>query len=470
MTVKLPFLLLFSGIVVLSACRTTIEPTAPVVTEQRAPLPEQPLSTLVLPISVKLTDYYKMADEQVPYTFDGGEQHCEDVSYSYHFVRDPMVLSANERSVDIKVSGKYRIKMNYCPSCTDLFSDDPHCVIPRIYFSCGYGEPMRRMKLGYHTDIELTPDYGLSTTTKLTELKAIDPCEVTVFAYDATDQLLTEVRKSLQSLAKDIDKQLSGISFKKEATQLWKEAATPIEIPGYGYISMQPVSIKLTNPLIQNNVLNTTLILEARPNFTTAKPVETNVPPLPPLHITPTTPGDTLELFADLHLSYDSISSLSNRYVKGTKLTIKKKDIILDSVRIAGASDQKLVFKVGFSGDKKGILYITGKPVFNKELQQIELTETDFDIDTKSALLNTAEWLFSDKILEEITKSSKQDLTPQLAQLIDEINKSLLYEYEGFTLSGKVSELLVDQVYPETDRLIVRVAARGTLQLTNIKN
>lgn len=171
-----------------------------------------------------------------------------------------------------------------------------------------------------------------------------------------------------------------------------------------------------------------------------------------------------------MHLSYDSISSISNRYIRGTKLTIKKKDIVLDSVRITGSSDQKLVFKVGFSGDKKGVLYITGKPVFNKELQQIELAEADFDIETKSALLNTAEWLFSDKILFEITKSSKQDLKPQLQQLMTEINQSLRYEQEGFILSGIVSGLLVDQVYPETDRLIIRVAARGTMQLTNIKN
>lgn len=470
MPVKLPFFLIILLLVLFSACRTTIDPIAPVVTEQRAPLPEQPLSTLVLPITVNLTEYYKMADEQVPYTFDGGEQHCEDVSYTYHFVRDPLVLAANDRAVDINVSGKYRIKMNYCPSCTDLFSDDPNCIIPRIYFSCGYGEPMRRMKLSYHTDIELTSDYGLSTTTKLSDLKAIDPCEVTVFSYDATDQLLTEVRKSLQSLAKDIDKQLSGITFRKEAAEMWKQAATPVEIPGYGYISMQPISVQLTNPLIRDNVLKTMLIVEARPNFTTIKPLETVVPPLPPLQLTNSTPGDTLELFADLHLSYDSISSISNRYIRGTKLTIKKKDIVLDSVRITGSSDQKLVFKVGFSGDKKGVLYITGKPVFNKELQQIELAEADFDIETKSALLNTAEWLFSDKILFEITKSSKQDLKPQLQQLMTEINQSLRYEQEGFILFGIVSGLLVDQVYPETDRLIIRVAARGTMQLTNIKN
>lgn len=470
MSIQRSYYLLLISILLIASCRPPIDPIPPVVTEQRAPLPEQPVSTLVLPISVNLTDYYKLADEQVPYTFDGGEQHCEDVSYTYHFVRDPLVLTANDQSVDIKVSGKYRIKMNYCPSCTDLFSDDPHCVIPRIYFSCGYDEPMRRMRLSYHTDIELTSDYGLSTKTKLTELKAIDPCEVTVFAYDATDQLLTEVRKSLNQLSKDIDKQISGISFRKEAGDMWKEAATPVEIPGYGYISMQPLNLRLTTPTIQNNVLKTMLLVEARPSFSTAKPIGIQAPPLPPLELTNQVPSDTLELFADLHISYDSLSSLSDRYIRGTKLTFKKRDILLDSVRIAGASDQKLIFKVGFSGDQKGILYITGKPVFNRETQQIELTETAFDIETKSALLNTAEWLFSDRILEEITKSSKQDLRPQLQQLIKEINQSLRYEQEGFLLSGMVTSLLVDQIYPETDRLIIRVAAQGTMQLTNIKN
>lgn len=465
---KIHLLLFLSFISILVGCKT-IEPIAPVVNEQRAPYPEQPVSTIVLPVSVDLSSYYQLADEQVDYKFDGSEQQCSGVSYSYHFERDPMKLTINDQTVDINVSGKYRIKMNYCPECTTIFSDEPHCVIPRLYFSCGYGEPMRRMKLQYRSEFELTSDYGIRTTTKLTELKAIDPCEISFIEYDITDELLKEVKKSLADLATDIDKQTAGISFKKEATELWNQAVTSIEIPGYGFVQLQPTSLQLTTPSIRNNILSTSLVMEAKPRFFTSKPEDQTIP-LPPLKLTESIPNDSLKLTADLHLRYDSLSVIMNRYVSGTKLLIKKREIILDSVRIAGANNQQLIFKVGFSGDKKGVLYITGKPAFNALLQQIELTEVDFDIETKSTLLKTAEWLFSDRILEEIAKNSKQDLKPQLDLLLSELNKSLYIEKEGFVVTGEMTALLVDHIYPETEQLIVRVSSKGKLSLSNIKN
>lgn len=468
MKVHLILLLLASSLI---GCRTAkpIAPVAPVVSEQKAPLPEQPVSTIVLPISVDISSYYKLADDQVDSKFDGGEQQCSGVSYSYHFERDPMNLTVNDSTVDINVSGKYRLKLNYCPDCATVFSDEPHCIIPRLYFSCGYDEPMRRMKLQYHSEFKLTSDYGIRTTTKLTQLKALDPCEVSFIEYDITDELIKEVKKELVKLATDIDKQTAAISFKKEASDLWNQAVTAIEIPGYGFVQLQPTSLQLTKPTIRNNILNTSLVMEAKPRFFSNKPEEQTIP-LPPLKLTENIPNDTLKLTADLHLRYDSLSVIMNRYVSGTKLLIKKREIILDSVLIAGANNQQLIFKVGFSGDKKGVLYITGKPTFNSLLQQIELTEVDFDIETKSTLLKTAEWLFTDRILDEITKNSKQDLKPQLDLLLSELNKSLYIEKEGFIVTGKMTDLLVDHIYPETEQLIVRVSSKGKLSLSNIRN
>jgi hypothetical protein len=452
----------------ITACKT-IEPVAPETAQQTAPIPEQPVSTIVLPISVNLLEYYKLADNEVPKKFDGGEKHCDGVSFDYHFERDPLKLEANGHEVAINVSGKYQIKMNYCPECIDWFTDEPHCAIPRIYFSCGHGEPMRRMQLQYVSQFELTNNYGIRTSTKLADLKALDPCEVTVFQYDATDQLLQEVRKSLDKLAKDIDKQTSAISFKSTAADLWEQAVTPFEVKGYGFIQLRPDALRLTHPVVKNNILTTSLVLTAKPVFSSYRPEKLKTP-LPLLHLTDTVPNDTLKLTSDLHLEYDSLSVIINRFASGTKLNIQNKEVIIDSIHIAGAKDNQLIFKVKFSGDKRGTLFITGQPVFNPELQQIELKNVDFDIKTKSALLKTAKWLFSNRILEEITKSSKQDLKPQLDQLLKALNKSLKFEQNGFVISGVITRLTVDQVYPETSRLIVRVSAKGRLGITNIRN
>lgn len=452
----------------LSACKP-IEPAVPQAHIQSAPPAEQPSSVIVLPVQLDLTRYYYLADEQVPFAFDGKEQQCEGVSYEYHFERDPLKLQAEGMAVDISVSGKYRIRMNYCPECVSWFSGQPHCAIPRISFSCGHGEPMRRIRMHYRSQISLTENYGISTHTKLTELKAIDPCEVTIFSFDATGQLLKEVRKSLETLAKDIDKQTSSVSFRKEAEDLWSSASGEHHLPGYGYVQLRPEKMQLFRPVIRNNVLQTALVLEARPFFSTHSG-ETVPKPLPPLSFTDSIPGDSLLLTTDLHLQYDSLTTLINRYIRGTTLHLKKHEIVLDSMRITGASDKRLIFRVSFSGDKRGHLFVTGQPVFNADKQQIELVNTDFDLETKSMLLRTAEWLFSDRILDEITKNSRQDLGPQLNTLLVTLNQSLRYEQDDFLISGILTSLKVEQVYPETDRLMIRIRTGGRLHLTNIRN
>lgn len=451
----------------LTACKT-IEPAQPASANFEAPKATQPKSTIVLPLSINLSGYFTMADKQVPFSFDGSDKPCAGVQYSYHFERDPIKLTADGQYISIGVTGKYRIKMSYCVDCTDLFGE-PSCVAPRIPFSCGYGEPMRRVRLEYQTSFKLTENYGLETHTNLKELKAVDPCEVTVFHYDATEQLLKEVEKSLAKLAKDIDKSTKAVNFKKEAQQLWNQASQPQYLAGFGYIQLRPKNVYMVKPVVKQNVLKTALVIDAYPLFSSTSGA-TEKSSVPDLQFIDHTKNDTLEIITDIELSYDSLSSIINRYTAGNSFMIQDKQVIIDSIHITGTTGQRLIFRVQFSGKKKGTLFLTGKPVFDPVTQQIELADVAFDLDTKSVLLKSAKWLFSDRILQEIQKASKQDLKPQFTKLKAEMNKSFHFTQDDFKLKGNITELKVDHIYPETSQLKVRVRARGNMLLTNIND
>lgn len=460
-------LLLFVWLVV-SACKT-IAPAEPQLQPTLAPPIEQEPSTILLPVDVDLTPYYALADKQVPMKFDGGEHPCEGVAFDYHFVRDPMKLAAVNNEVTIDVSGKYWIKMSYCPNCSDLVTAKPICVTPRIPFSCGIDEPMRKIEIQYQSVVQLTPNYGLRTSTSLTNVNPIDPCKVTVFQYDATDQLVTEIRKSLTSLAKDIDKQTSGITFKKEAATAWKQASETFPIPGYGYIHFNPISIGMVQPKIYNNHVYSTLAVTAKPVFNHTATTEKSKP-LPTLQFIAPPKTDTFEVVVDFNLNYDSLTKTIQQFIGGQKLKIKNKEVVFDSIAISGAATHELIFKIQFSGAKKGVLYLRATPQFNEQTQTIEFTHSQFDVATKSVLLKTAKWLFNDKILLELENSSKQDLSPQLNKLLTELNQSLQFSMEGFQLSGKMNSLKVNAIFPTGTELIVRATATGKLQLKSITN
>lgn len=447
------------------ACRS-IEPMAPSETVKTIPSLPQPTSQIIIPLEIALSGYYDLADKQVPKEFSGGEHPCEGVSFDYHFVRNPLKLNADDNKVTVDVGGKYWIKMSYCVDCSDLLTDKPSCILPRIPFSCGVGEPMRRMQMQYTSSFSLTEDYGIETETKLTKLEALDPCTVTVFKFDATDQLLTEVRKALKDVAKDIDKQMSEISFKKEAKEAWDQASETFRIPGYGYVHLNPQKIALLEPQIKENILYTTMLVEALPVFD-HNSEQSPKTELPDLEIMKSLPSDTFQLYVDFNLNYDSLSTTIQQFGGGQKIMIKDKEVIFDSIAITGASANELLLRVRFSGAKKGTLYLHGTPVFNSETETIELTNLAYDLETKSVLLKTAKWLFSDRIIEEMTKASKQNLQPYLVKLTKTLNQSLEYNFDEYKLNGTIKNLHVMHLYPAEDQLVVRVKATGNLKLKN---
>jgi hypothetical protein len=460
-------LVFFIPLLLLISCRS-IEPETPVSTVQEIPMPRQPLSQIVIPIELRLQPYFEMADKSVPMNFAGGEHPCEGVSYDYYFERNPLKLNGQDGSVSIDISGKYWLKMSYCPDCNDVFTEKPVCSTPRVPFSCGIGEPMRRMSIQYNTVISMRENYQLASETKLTQLKALDPCQVTVFKYDATDQLLKEVRGSLNDLGKEIDKQIGSIHFRKEAASSWKMLEAPILVPGYGFLHVQPKRIGLVAPVIDQNKVKTALVIHAYPKFTTRDTVFGSKPSdLPSLDILSHVPSNQLAASIDLNLQYDSISSLAQRYLGGTQLELEGRTIILDSISLLGASNKQVLFKIRFSGDKRGVLYLRGTPHFNKETQQLHFPDLDFDLETKNLLLKSAKWLFSEKITQKLKEATQQDLEIHLNEVRSILNQSLSFQYEAFKVNGLISKLEVEELFPAKQELFIRIRINGSLQVTN---
>ena len=451
-------------IVLISSCKSRLEAVPPAIIVEEIPPAKQRESSVYLPIKINLQPYLSETEKALPKTFNGKEENCEGVSYAYKFVRNPIQFNGKGEKIYFEVDGKYALNLNYCPECTSIFNNKGNCVVPRIYASCGVGEPMRRVSVGYATMFSLTPDFKFKTKTDLKKFETTDPCEITVFSFDATSKLRKEVTGVLKDLEKTIDEEIASIDIRSELERAWKLLAEPSEIKGYGFLSLQPKNLSLSDIRFENKTAYVDLNLTVQPTFTTEKP-QTKEAKLPSLSEHKKAKGFDIEL--DAIATYDSLSSIMTKAVQGKSVKIKNNEVIFQKLEVHGASNKQLQLKLEFGGKKSGLLYLIGTPAFNSDKQTISFPDLAFDLESKHLLLKSAKWLFSEKITNTMREQAVLDITPFMEEMKVTLQQELNTELtKGVFLNGTVENLKLFQIFPGKDDLFLRIHSQGTLKLS----
>ncbi|WP_430406146.1 DUF4403 family protein [Fluviicola sp.] len=461
----LKFKIGFFLLVLISSCRTIL-PEAPtsVNLTDTPPAINSGINSIVVPIEINLSAYFKQANKTVPAITKGSDKPCNGIRYEFEFQKDSFNISTVNNHLLSELHGSYWIKMEYCAACSDLLSATPICLAPIIPFSCGINEKKPSLRIRFATELNIDENYGLNTKTSIDELKSLNPCEVTLFRFDATDEVIKEVRKTLKKQCDETDKQLATISFQKEAKDLWKDMNQSIKIPYLGYVHFEPISLSLVKPRLNQNKLYTTLVLNCK-TYLNQNSIKTPSTELPKLNIVSSAPKDTFDLFTDFELNYDSISQLFTEQIKGKTIDFNKNHFEFNSVAVSGLDKSRLVLAIQFSGTKKGVLYLQGVPQFNNETKLLELTKLEYDLKTKSILLKSAKWLFSNRIYSELEKATKLDLTNQFNDLRKMIDQNLQKKVGDFSLSGKTHDVTVVHIFPTAEHLYLRTCLKAQLNV-----
>lgn len=442
----------------------SIKPDAPLIAvEEDYPIPKSDPSFIKIPIKINLKPYFDLTDGSIDRNFNGEESNCSGVSIKYAFNREPIQFKGVGEKLQFDVDGKYSLWLNYCPACSDMFASDPYCLTSRIYASCGVGEPMRKIHVGYETRIRVAYNYQLKSYTKLREIKALSPCNITVFNYDATARLEKEVKTALVALEKDIDKEIETIDLRPEMEKTWELMSQPTDLEGYGFLELNPQAIAMDEITYKGDTAYFNAILTANPKILSEKSGD-KTRKLP--NLTAYEERDGFDISMDVFSKYDSLSAILTRNIAGKKLDIKGKEVIFDSLNIYGASQKKLHIKINFSGSKSGIVYLTGTPVFVPDSQFISFPDLVFDVESKSALLKSAKWFFDKKVTNMLREQTEIDLSPYLETLKKELNKNLSMELDtGVHMTGKAEKISIDLIQPRTNELHIRLHSLGKLAI-----
>ena len=447
----------------LSSCGA-IKPATPEIIIEKPNIPSQPISIIKIPIKLNLAPYFAEANKSIPRKFSGKEDVCEGVSYSYKFNRDPIKFNGIGNQLLFDVEGKYSLNLNYCPQCTGFYGSSGSCVIPRVYASCGVDEPMRKIHLAYATKIKFSADYQLISETSLKKVETLSPCLITVFSYNATQTLKEELKIALKDVAVDIDKEISSIDLKPEIEATWKLLSEQTKLDGYGFFDIHPSAISMSPIKFKGDTAYFSAILEATPSICTESRSQTvmNLP-----NLSEYTNRNGFDITMDVVASYDSLSAILTRKIKGTKIEISGKEVIFGEIAIHGASNERINLKVEFGGKKKGVLYLTGTPAFDSIRQHISFPDLTFDVKTKSALLKSAKWLFDKKITETIRRMAAMDLKPYLDSLKSTLNTSINTELtKGVYMKGSIRSATINFIHPSEKEFFMRIRSFGKLEIS----
>lgn len=424
-----------------------------------------PESEINIPIQVNLKPIYNMAEKTVDTVFtspnwpNGWVQDECDTRYKYTFRRGPLQMKTAGTSLLLGFTGYYKIigSTRVCVNGTALSPWTPSC-------RCGYDEGERKVNVSFQNSVFISPDLKAKLSIKRLEPQAIDKCSVCFWGQDVTADVINGLKEELDAAKTDMEKNFGLYDLRPRFQQVWDQLNKIYSLYGLGWLQINPSKIRINNLFVKNDSLAISIGLAAKPLISFERPQEhlTVVP-----NISDFSDRTGFNIFLDAVLNYDSLSNIVSSQLKDKRFDLtSSKHIIIKDCMLYGMDNENLVIKVSFEGSEKGIFYLTGNPTYDAATKIIELRDLDFDIRSKNTLLKTASWLFNKRIVNELKKYSRFDLSSYINTAIRSVNQQLNKEWiKGIQSNGKMDEIKIVNFYPLREHLIIRSNCSGALSV-----
>lgn len=460
--------LVLTAALFLTSCSRKIIPGKPVLSSTRFTTDSLPLSEIDVPLRINLKPLYETANKNVQtiYGSPGWPNDFEvvncDTRYMYRFKRGPLMITAHANTVNFNFTGSYIIA-GAQRICTGTGSNRIPITPWTPTCTCGLNEGERRVNIGFKALLTLKDNYDVSAKLQRLEPRPLDKCTVCFWRQDITSTVMDQLKVQLDDTGNEISDSLNRLNLRSPFQQLWDMLNTSIPMFGMGYLQINPEKLRLSTLYAQNDTLNISVGISARPRISLTKTVgyRTVVPDISDFN-----QRKGFSIFVDAVMDYDSLSQLLTRELYHKRVDMDKtgKYIIIERCEIYGAGNEKLIIKIEFSGPDKGTMYLTGRPYFNRGKNQVEIKDIDYDIHTRDLLIKTAKWLFNRRIINTLNHYSTFNIAAYADTLLSKVNVQLNRQWQkSVSTAGAVNNLQVMAIYPLTENLVLRCNIRGEL-------
>ncbi len=302
--------------------------------------------------------------------------------------------------------------------------------------------------------------YYLGLNDLVAESVGIGP--ISLKPRSIVEGIIQPLQRTLSDL---ISKKLNEqFPLKLQAAKAWGSAQKPILLnKEYGaWLKLTPREVRLYPFYAQNNRMQLSMGLRSY--------AEMVVGPEPPLLLPVPLPG--LKLVADTDrafrialntdLSYKDILGIASPLLLNKELGSDGKSVILKSLDLYGNGD-KLMIKVEATGSLDGTFYLTCRPTFDPKTNLFSVEDVDFDMQTKSLLLRSADWFLHGMIRSRIQEKLNMDLTQRLEQAREMAGKAMarITLADNVFLTGNVKTVRLNDVMVQKAKISIQLYAEG---------
>ncbi|MBS1620714.1 MAG: DUF4403 family protein [Bacteroidetes bacterium] len=453
-------------IIIAASCSRKIIPLQPGLSVRSFSVDSVPVSEINIPMQINLQPFYAMAEKNIDTVFtspgypDKWEYEGCSIRYKYSFRRGPLQMNAYGNTLNLGFTGYYKVigSSRACINGTAISPWTPSC-------KCGFDEGERQVQVSFVNNLVFQPDYRMKLFINRLEPQPLNKCEICFWGQDITTRVMDELKLNLDDAQRNMESLYGTMDFRPRFQQIWDHLNTAYNIFGLGWLKINPQQLRINSLYALNDTLHVFLGLSAKPVIRFEKPADAPVP-LPDFSSNAGSPGFNISLNAVLQ--YDSLGTILNNQVEGLRFDlakgpVKKKFEVL-SCRVYGADNDNIILRLEFGGSAEGTAYLTGKPVYNPSTHILEIKYMDFDVRTKDKFLKTASWLFNRKIVNEISRFTKFDLSAMMDSTQMTFNRQINREwFRGIQSYGAIMDVNLQEIQPLQQSLLLRIRCRGLL-------
>jgi hypothetical protein len=326
-------------------------------------------------------------------------------------------------------------------------------------------------KVSLLSDVALT-NWQLNTRTKLTSLDWNESPTMDVMGRQvAITYLVNPAIRFFQSrIERSIDQAIAeSMDFKPNVLDALRQLSAPLQMSEtyQSWLRIVPIELYATDAAIAKDAVNLGMGLKCH--------METRIGPQPengfdrskivlkPIVKIP----DNLQANIVAVSTYDDASKVMTKNFSGQEFASGSRKVTVQKVGI-WQKDNKMVIALDLNGSVNGTIYLTGFPQYNTQTQEIYFDKLDYAIDTKSALMRTANWLAQGYILKKMQESCRYSIKPN----IEEARKNMapyLDHYApmpGVFIDGSIKNIAFQKIQLSGKAIVAFIKVDGTLSVS----